>query len=66
LPKVADEGVVIGTEKRKSPGPRASDRGKVGIRTRKPRAICAFGNSQTVRFRYREGPSSRRLRPNSA
>jgi hypothetical protein len=39
---------------KEKPRSRASDRGKVGIRTRKLRAICAFGNSQTVRFRYRD------------
>jgi hypothetical protein len=49
----ADENVPIRTQKRKSPG-RGNDRGKVGIRIRKLRAICAFSNSRTVRFRYRD------------
>src|SRR5262249_28024120 len=46
LPKVADEGVVIGTDK--APVQRA-DRGKVWGVHSKLRAMCAFSNSQTVR-----------------
>ena len=46
----------LGRRKGKAPvvTPEGLDRGKVGIRNRKLRAVCAFSNTQTVRFRYRD------------
>ena len=45
----------LGRRKGKAPVvTKAWNRGKVGIRNRKLRAICAFSNTQTVRFRYRD------------
>ena len=46
----------LGRRKGKAPvvTPEGLDRGKVGIRNRKLRAVCAFSNTQNVRFRYRD------------
>ena len=45
----------LGRRKGKAPVvTKAWNRGKVGIRNRKLRAVCAFSNTQTVRFRYRD------------
>ena len=48
---------MAGLGRRKGKAPvvtKAWNRGKVGIRNRKLRAVCAFSNTQTVRFRYRD------------